>query len=356
MGLELLTQADMVLDACGRFQAPPGFKFVDLPRAIPVSASSVSPVEGPGTTSTGPFTVRTENRAKTLFLCDSIGVLGPNQPGSFKVKWPNGRYLQQSPAQFSNVTTLGFPVGVGANQFAFENPQPVEAGGRITIEMPFGVANIQLCFWGRLRFLLKDSPGGAKQPSCIVGYPAYAEGITGQQYPIEMMDDPREELQQRPRYCGPNGNIMAPETFLGNQCQIETPAGYYDEPYTFFSDPISVTVANPGKANNGVLIPGDFDVVLRRIRPISTWAVGVLSGWPAFTLRTPSGYSMMGGDQVPTGSNTWQRGLFQWLPVFPTLWMRAGDRIIMDVTAVDATGVGAISTVFEYDAVKRRKL
>ena len=35
MGLELLTQADYVLNNCGRPVPPPGFKFVDLPRIIP---------------------------------------------------------------------------------------------------------------------------------------------------------------------------------------------------------------------------------------------------------------------------------------------------------------------------------
>ena len=348
MGLELITEADKILDACGRFQAPPGFKFVDLPRAL---GTKVVVTAGEGTPGSTPFTVRLENKAKTLFLCDGIGM----DAGSFRVKWPTGRYLQQNPMA---PVTPGTLLGLGANQLAFNAEQPVEAGGRFVVEMTSQfIGTLNLVFWGRLRYLLKDSGsnGIGQSLSCVVGYPSAAQSIAGQNYPIQMMDDPREDLAQRPRYwCGPNGNILAPEWMLGNQCTDETPAGYRDDPYTFFSAPIVVPTFSR-KYSNAVVIPGNYDVVIRRIRPIITWDPGV-TGTPVFGLRLPNGYSYTGGDMVPITDTSTGRPLFQWLTVFPTLWVRAGDRLILDVADFGSSGVGNITTQFEFEGVKRRKI
>ena len=61
-------------------------------------------------------------------------------------------------------------------------------------------------------------------------------------------------------------------------------------------------------------------------------------------LRVPSGYSMTGGDLIPM--------VFDWMPIFPTMRVRAGSRVIWDLSAIDGTG-GHFSTRLEFDAVKR---
>jgi hypothetical protein len=354
MGLELISEADQVLNACGRLQAPPGMKFIDLPRSIGVQVAGTPPIEGG--TFPGPFAVHIENRANTLFLIDSLGVastVGASNLIPFRIKWPNGRYLQQNISQPQFGGPISWPSGLGSNALAFNSPQPIEAGGRITIEIPGGVAGtLNLNFWGRVRYLLKQTNGRGGSAaaggavSCIIGYPAGAGGISGQNVPITYVDDPRELLARMARYCGPNGNILAPEFLLGNQCTAEVPAGYSDEPHTFFSPPITCAI-NKTNYGNPILVPGNYDVVVRRIRALSTYPDDGTTGNVVFSLRMPNGYSMMGGDKVPLV------GLFEWLPVFPTLWVRAGDRIILDVSNINGAG-SSISTTFEFDAAKRR--
>ena len=87
MGFELLKEADMVLDSCGRPSPPPGFKFVDLPRVI----NFTTIVPGSGNVA-GQF--RVTNNSKTLFLCRGISTT-PAVP--YRIKWPNGRFFSQQP-------------------------------------------------------------------------------------------------------------------------------------------------------------------------------------------------------------------------------------------------------------------
>jgi hypothetical protein len=70
---------------------------------------------------------------------------------------------------------------------------------------------------------------------------------------------------------------------------------------------------------------------------------------------------MTGGDLIPLGGITSSTpdfpGLFQWMTIFPTIVVKAGDRIILDMGDLfPGGGLASITTVFEFDAVKRRKL
>lgn len=344
MGLELLREADMILDACGRPSPPAGYRFVDLPRCIGFSTSQIGGDEGGRSSIPYPYSHRIQNTGPTLFLVRGIST---NNQLNFRIKWPTGRYFNQAVGVGG-----GFLNGFGSNQYALAEEVPVPQGERVTIEVQddFNGGELQVALWGVLRYLLREVDGGQQsEAGCIVGYPAIARPTKGL---VAQAEDPLQVLENIPRYwCGPNQNIMAPEALLGDQAP-DTPAGYYDEPYTLLSDPIVVaTDGQPAQSlDNQILASGVEDVIIRRVRPISTWDVET-TGILEFSIRTPSGFSVTGGDMI--GSN----GSFEWLPLFPPLRIRAGQRIIIDVSSVDgAEGGGDISTVFEFDCVKRRKV
>lgn len=318
--MDPISEADYVLSACGRRQPPPGVSWVDLPYVLPfnwsqfANAAPVTPAQG-----------RLANNSKATFICRGVMI---QSPVGVRIKWPSGRYLQQGPT-WTGQAQPGNPIGTGGNMIALNAEVEIEAGAKISIEMSGGTAGlVNIQFWGMLRYLLMSAPGG--------GAPV-------------MVPDPIAELEGRPRYrCGPPQNIMAPEWLIGNQCTPETPDGFKDEPFTFFSPAIVVPVGGQ-IYNTATIVPGSDDVVVKRIRAISTYALDGGSAIPVFAMRLPSGYSVTGGDMVPTPF------LFWW-PVFPTMRLNPGDRVIIDMADMQSSGGGSISTVFEFDAVKRRKV
>jgi hypothetical protein len=467
LGLELLTQADYVLNACGRAVPPKGYRFVDLPRIIPyhqtvtaalatwqwedenkngilISFKQPTPIYtiitniGPplapngcgvqisivGNTitinvQTGPSTItigegiallnanpafsvlatasalpgtnlalvwgagdlfgenssggfsqpfpsqsRLENTSNTMFVVK--GIMLSTDPVQFRLKWPNGRYWNQFP---SNNPLVGFgadfPQGTGGNLYALDEEVYIEAGGRAAIELSGpNAAPVDVALWGCLRYLLKETgmggavvdnetciigyPDKAKngQPNCLVGYPvsAGAKGKTG----LITIPDPIQVLKERTRFpCWPNGNIMAPEFLLGNQCETDTPPGFTDEAFTFLSQAVSITAGGANQSySNSIDVPGQDDVYIRRWRIISTWSEGA-AGLPIVGLRSPTAYSVTGGDQIPL----W---LMYWVPMFPTLRMKAGTDLIFDVSVPGL--VNTITVQLEFDAVKRRRI
>jgi len=402
MGLELLTQADYVLNACGRPVPPKGYRFVDLPKILAYHHTAVAApvcwqsVDGSGngvllqftgfnapnitvvtTTTAGPFSItvtgntpasatvsinlssttafniriadfiqfvnnatlypqfqalrnlgviaqtigasntdivsatfatttcvgspvtseawpqqgRIENTTPTLFLCD--GILLQTDPISVRLKWPSGRYWNQFPSgnPYQSAGTC-FPQGVAGNLYALDEEVPIEKGGRVGVELSgYNAGSVDVQLWGRVRYLLKDTggaglvdgqtcivgyPDAAKPqgaPNCLIGYPVGA-GAIGKTGSI-MIADPREILRERPRFeCWPNGNIMAPEFLLGNQCDVDAPDGFKDDPFTFLTDPVTLSPSSPQSYNNTAVIPGAEDFMMRRWRAVMSWGTG----------------------------------------------------------------------------------
>lgn len=480
MGFELLTEADYVLDACGREVPPEGYRFVDLPRFIPfhvtvsgvggtgqfvpvtdglvfqglvfevvinvlatffnqpfslsvsgstitvqlaVTAGAVTTTWGAlqaalaadpaasalvvttlfagtnpahiavaftktilGTfTTTLPTQERVANNAKTLFLVE--GIVFDVDNFNVRVKWPSGRFLAQNISGVVQESGACFPAGLGGNLVTLDEPVPIESGAVITVEIsaspgvvpitPYPVnGNVNIQFWGKLRYLLKgnapNAGGGAvvDGDTCIIGYPAAAKGQKratclvgypnqawkgekpgGGYFQFSTMPDPIDYLKGLDRYlCNGNQNIMAPEFRKGNQPTPEIPDGEDDESFTFFSQAIAVKVGD-ASFGNAVIVPGAYDVVIKRMRATSVWSGGaavVNGGVPMFAMRLPNGYSVTGGDMIPTS-------FLYWFPIFPTLRVGHGARIILDVSsALQANNVGTITTTFEFDAVRRK--
>ena len=81
--------------------------------------------------------------------------------------------------------------------------------------------------------------------------------------------------------------------------------------------------------------------MIRRWRAIATPTVITYIG-----IRSPSGYSLTGGDLIPTNVG-------YWFPVFPTLLLKHGTLLVLDYMA----SVGPNFTIqIEFDAAKRRRI
>lgn len=334
--IELLRQADMVLNSCGRPVPPAGYRFVDLPRVLPYFQQLTTPPSPP-------FQGRLSNAADTRFLVRGVAV---QTTLALRIRWPDGHFLSQNPSTVFNPIDSSYPMGLGGNMLAFPTERVLDPGARISIEASgSSPGTIKLAFWGVLRYLLKMSNGapGSGPAACLVGYPSAPTGGG-----LATMPDPAAALAALPRIkCGPNQNIMAPEFRLGNQLTPETPDGYEDASFTFFSSPISVAV-NGESYNNIVIVPGGDDVVIRNVTGFVSYT-GTAAGIPTIQVRLPNGYSLTGGDLVP----------FNVIPagaaVFPTMRIASGGRIIIDMANLNATGIGNIVTVVQFDGVKRRK-
>lgn len=340
--LELLREADMILNACGRAVPPPGYRFVDLPRVIPFWQDLAVPPE----TS---FQARIANTSDTIFVCRGVAI---DTSCFVRLRWPDGKFLNQLPSTGNGSNS--FPMGQASSMLALDQERILQPDSRISVEFSgttSGTCPISL--WGVLRYLLKDTGDApAKNAACLIGYPARAgRGVPGVDPKlIPTMVDPLEALAIMARLkCGANQNIMAPEFRLGNQCVLETPAGFEDESFTFYSNPITVP-ANGQSYNNVIIVPGSDDVVIKKLSAFVTYTGGLGSTIPTVALRLPNGYSVTGGDMIPMNLGP---GGF---PIFPTLRVGAGGRLIVDMADMQASGgSGASVTVLEFDGVKRRR-
>jgi hypothetical protein len=341
--IELLREADMVLNACGRPTPPPGYRWVDLFYIIPFfQNTSIT-----GTPAT-PYQARVSNNADTVFVCKGISYGGALNAPSIRVRWPDGTYLSQMPSVASGI----YPTGNGPNLLAMNQERHISPGDRISVELSANSGVVQLAFWGVLRYLLKAETSAQAQnqaaASCIVGYATNPNKFASDAPKLLMMPDPALEIASRPRlHCGPNQNIMAPEWMLGNQCVAETPIGYEDESFTFFALPITVPSGGTNYGN-AVIIPGQDDVVIKSVQAFVTFTDGLIS-IPTVQFRLPNGYSLTGGDMVP--ASLWPGGS----PTFPTLRVAHGGRIIIDMADMQPNqDTGASTTIWQFDGVKRR--
>lgn len=321
--LELLTQADMVLNACGRPLPPPGYRWVDLPRIIPFQVVLAANVPQ--------LVSRIQNIGNTVFLCRAVSITSSTGAMAYQIRWPNGRVLEAAVALN--------PIGTGQIMKALLPEVPLEPQGQVSITLNSTIGadageTVTMLFYGVLRYLLK---------------------ATGNEAPSPIMS-----LSQAPRVkSGPNQNIMCPEWLLGEQCTPETPAGYWDEPFTLFSDPITIDATTQIPIIDfAVQLPGDCEsFVIKRWGFSVTLDAGVLTGQPVVGWRLADGYSITGGDQVPTIQNS---GIAPspsaGTQFLPSLAVPGGQRMFLDAALQDVTGTGPITTVVRFDGVKRRKI
>lgn len=337
---------------CRRIVPQPA-KWRDLPRIIPFAQTFAA---------TTAQTTRVSNASKVPFYC--LGLAASAVPAGlfWRVKWPDGTYLSRDPFETSALGGPVFgPIGAAGNMAAFPSPVVVQPGARIAVETSGATGDLALQFWGKLRYP-DDSPNIERarelelaknvQTACVVGYPAGDGCLVG--YPSRRANagassDPAAAAAaawSNRFQC--NGNLLAPEFRLGNQCDTFTPDGFADECFSFVTEASTLT---PGQVVTGlnVVIPGlsDSVMVFRRWRVLTTWAASG-DGVPAVGLRTPDGFSITGGDMIPMLPWSWMP-----FPVFSE--MRAGGRLVLDLSTFLAT-TGVMTFQIEFDCAKRVKV
>lgn len=303
-----LRQADHVLANCGRPIPPPGYRWIDFPKVL--AYVQVGQAGG-----TGAAAARVVNTYPVPFLCRGVSVVGTSIP--FRISWENSRTLEQ----YMSIANFA---GSGAGMRVLAPDIPLEPGSQILIESnpASGSNNTAFYFWGVLRYTIK------------------ADGSHPKQYVPDLSRSPRI-------VAGPNQNIMAPNWMLGRQSNMDTPHGFYDEPYVlqsgFINNPIGTV-----QTDIVVQIPADADYfVIQNIQMNTVLGVGVMGGRPIVSIRFPDGNSLTNADMIP----------FDWQgPVFPPTPQAAGGRIILEVADQDTSGTGSIQTVVQFSGVKRRRI
>ncbi len=341
MKLVPLDTSDLQVNQCGQFVPPPGHVFVPLFRIIPFSA--LLPGSGEGGLPPLPFTSKINNNSNTTFVC--CGIMAQSAT-PYRIKWPNGHYFSATAPFSQQFTGTNFPYGVGGNGYAMNAPQVIGRGARIAVEISgtssdSGTVNIQ--FWGYLLYAVKVDARDSKNPelSCMVGYPNSRKGEAAERLQSFLVDSPIDILADRPRYLCAGQNIDANELQLSNQCQ-----DLLDMQMTFFSETITL---GPNEARQGIaiLVPGADDVVLKKWRAYVTGED--TTSEPTVAIQFPSGYSMTGGDLVPVTR-------LGWTPVFPSMKVRAGDRLVLDVSNVNGVfDDGDVSVKLEFSCERRKK-
>lgn len=346
---------------CRRIVPQPS-SWTDLPRIIPFAQSFAS---------VNPQTTRVSNAAKVPFHCCGLAVPAGVPAGlNWRIKWPDGTYLSRDPFVTQSAAGPIFgPVGAAGNMGAIPSPVVIAPGARIAVETSGATGDFSLQFWGWCRYpdttpRIQDARASERakgvETTCLIGYPVGDGCLIG--YPTGRVNgapDPAATaaaILSNRFQC--NGNLLAPEFRLGNQCDTFTPDGSTDECFTFLTDPITL---EPNQVISGinVVIPGlsDSKMVFRRWRAITTWVpagtgeiIPPPDGGPAVALRTPDGYSVTGGDMIPMLPWAWMP-----FPVFEE--MRAGGRLVLDVSTFLATAV-TLSMTFqiEFDCAKRVKV
>ena len=318
MDLQTLSECDQVLNSCGRPSLPQGggIGYVDIPYGIQFQKFQV------GTTIT---TTNVNVDTPVPFIFRSFQAFVPagiTGTVNWRLRLPNGRFLQSS-------TTPG---GLSRGSFREVMQGPLECQPKSFFQVTFdsvlgsvsNAAALTVLLEGALRFSVRGA-------DCA---PGQVESIP-----------PRYTLDKRQ-------NILAPEWRLGNQCYVETPAGYQDEPFamvTPLSNLITVPVSGAVVPNIAFALDPTCDFVARFFQPVinSTDLGG--TGTLAVQVRDDAGYSYTDGFLPITQIYT----------VFPEWWIRSQGRksaLYIDYQAVDTTGSGNLFVQTLFGGVKRRRV
>ena len=317
MDIQLLTQADFILSACGRPTAPSGLSVVYIPKGFTVNNFfAVTP-------GTPTQTVTKEITGDTDWCLREIQILSATTTAqSIQILLPNGRFL------ISNLQDVLQIAGYGSYRYLFTKELECPPGSKIQVtfqDTNTGVAQpLSMLFGGAYKYFMKS---GASQ-LC-----------------------PVQDLAARlPRVFGsPNQNIMAPAWQQGIGCP--TPAGFQDQEFVYGSIlPTSIDVAaGPFTGIQTIPIDQGSDFRCRKLFFAITAANTVTAGTFLVKLRTGSGYSLTDDYiDVATYINS---------APFPIPWrINKADNVYADLQLVDQTGTGLISIQTYMEGVKRWRI
>jgi hypothetical protein len=268
-------------------------------------------------------------KALQLWVPLGIGSGVIASPVNWRLRFPDGRYWnsQNAPGPFS----------FGSFRYVFQQPVECPPKSKLWVTLDgqtnqwTNAGGMSAVFEGLLRYPIQGNPCGQ---GCAV-------------------DEAELAL---PRYQQDrNGNILAPEWRLGNQCYPETPRGYRDEAFTyagFLSNVIPVPWTGQIVANQQLPFESLCDFVIRRLGFAQISATSGAAGNLAVRIFDYTGYEITAGF-TPLGY-----GMF---PLFPECWVKGEAKtpsLFIDYQMLDGSGGGGgvINVQPIFGGVKRRRV
>jgi hypothetical protein len=312
MTIELLQDANEVLNDCGRPQLPRGVVCVPLPKsylmqfAFPALASMAS--------QTITREITPPSNAKVIPNAWSLRSIQASQPVSclLQVQLPDGRFL------FNNPITIGEITGSGSYRFPFTDEDDYPLGTKLQVtlnntNLPLGQA-ISFLFEGAYKTFLKGSPGMViNDGGCL------------------------------PRYQGfPSQNIMAPSWMAGSYPRA-LPGCVDIEEYTFASNIETLGAANV--ASPLIQIDPATDFAARRMYFQLVPSDTITGVTVLVRPRSGSGYAFADDFLISSyiANAPW-----------PKDWdLSAGDDVYFDLQVVDFVGTGTFTFQCFLEGVKR---
>lgn len=322
MNLQLLNQADAVLNACGGREAVQGGTVVGFerkiifPMEIPLNATQTFTKQINGEV---PFELRAISSDQRT--ADQLGIRA-------QIRMPNGRFLFGK-----NGIDAAMFGGIGSFRPVIDPPEECEPGGNIEVTLSdylgVGPSVVNLLFEGVDKYYLK----GGNQPS-----------------PLSAL--------RVPKYQGIiNENILAPAYVAG--VWPRTPKGAQDSQFTYssFSDnnttnlnipnALAVPVTGPTSGSLNIPIDAGINFVVRRIIADVNQDSTVTGGEFLVRVRSSGGYSLTDGfidiAQYFSGVE------------FPVDWViPGGEQVLIDVVLADGAGTGNMYIQVHLEGVKRR--
>ena len=317
MDIQLLTQADFILDKCGRPRPPQaGLSLVYIPKGFGVNSYfTISP-------GTATQTITKEITGDTTWCLREFQVLTSSATAvSLQVQLPNGRFLISN---LQDVLQIG---GYGSYRYLFTKELECPPGSKIMVTF-------------------QDTNTGVAQPISIVFGGAHKYVLKSGALQICPVD---EAAMQIPRMlAGPSQNILAPAWQQG--VGPPTPPGFRDEEFVYTTDAANPTtaipLAGPLNATQSIAIDSSSDFRCRRRLIAITADAGVTAGTVLAKFRTGSGYSL-DDDYLDVAS------YINSAPM-PIDWrIRAADTVYADLQLVDFVGSGNVYFQAYLEGVKR---
>jgi hypothetical protein len=312
MDAQLITQADFVLDRCGRFAAPQGLSAVYLYKAFMLQAYF------PAAPQTGTITIQKEITGDTVFCLRALQMSTTSATAlSLQILLPNGKFI------VNNLQDVLQIAGYGSYRYLFGEE----------LECPPG---------SRIQLTLDDTNTEEAQPFAILFEGAYKYYLKGAQSICTVQD----AAAGMPRYFRDfNENIMAPcwQQGVGPSTPKDcSDIEWYYPAAGFVTLPSGLVV--PGAAaisvtaplNTTMLIPIDSgsDFRCRRILLNIFADNGVAAGNILMRIRTGSGYSFT-DDYIDATTYIGSAPM-------PKDWeIKAADTVYLDLAYVNDSGGNA---------------
>lgn len=315
--IQLLKQADFVLNACGRPVPPEGVSWVDIPGLVGYTRFIADPA---GTTDISGVM----HKQKVPFMLRAITAQAlprDTQGAYWRLRWGNGQYFQ------SALTSHAMAFGFGSNRQVMIPEVPWAPGDKMFVDL--------------LNF---TSAGGPSNGYTVV---VMFEGVY--RFPLSggKVLNPIDPASRYRQFVNVPQNILAPEFMFGPSCPSETPQGYQDEVCWYSSPTADLNIDGTVVSNVATVISTDADFMIQEV-------------WGNITANTGTGnivVRMRRGDGYALSSNFLPINSIQG-PIFPELKIKAGDSISWDGYVVDGGGSPGDTLTFQmlFKGVKRRRV